>query len=66
MPPRTTVRWIQEHARVSQPATQRAVDQLVEAGVLAPAGANRRNRVWVAEEVVAALDDFAARAGRRG
>lgn len=64
--PALTVRWIQEHARVSQPAAQRAVDQLVEAGVLAPAGANRRNRVWVAEEVVAALDDFAARAGRRG
>ncbi len=27
---------------------------------------NRRNRVWVASEVIAALDGFAARTGRRG
>lgn len=64
--PAVTVRYVQEHAQVSQPAAQRAVDQLLEAGVLTPAGANRRNRVWVAEEVVAALDGFAARLGRRG
>lgn len=63
--PAVTVRWVQEHARVSQPAAQRAVDQLLEAGVLTPAGANRRNRVWVAEDVITALDDFAARLGRR-
>ncbi|MFF0990929.1 hypothetical protein [Kocuria nitroreducens] len=59
------VGWVQDQARVSQPAAQRAVDQLLEAGGLTPASANRRNRVWVAEDVITALDDFAARLGRR-
>jgi Fic family protein len=64
--PAVTIRFIQEATGVSQPAAQNAVDQLVTAGVLAPASENRRNRVWVATEIIAALDDFAARAGRRG
>lgn len=63
--PAITIRFIQEATGVSQPAAQNAVDQLVTAGVLAPASENRRNRVWVATEVIAALDDFAARTGRR-
>lgn len=63
--PAITVRFVQEHAAVSQPTAQHAVDQLLDAGVVTPATAGRRNRVWVAEEVVSALDDFAARA-RRG
>ena len=63
--PAVTVRWVQDHARVSQPAAQRAIDQLLAAGVLTPASANRRNRVWIAEDVITALDDFAARLGRR-
>jgi Fic family protein len=63
--PAVTVRYVQEHADVSQPAAQRAIDQLMAAGVLTPASQNRRNRVWVADEVITALDDFAARAGRR-
>lgn len=64
--PAVTIRFIQEATGVSQPAAQNAVDQLVAAGVLAPASENRRNRVWVAPEVITALDDFAARVGRRG
>jgi Fic family protein len=64
--PAVTVRFIQEAAGVSQPTSQNAIDQLVTAGVLTPAGANRRNRVWIATDVIAALDDFAARVGRRG
>lgn len=64
--PAVTIRFIQDSAAVSQPAAQNAVDQLVTARVLAPASENRRNRVWVANEVIAALDGFAARAGRRG
>jgi len=64
--PAVTIKFIQHSTGVSQPAAQNAVDQLVAAGVLAPASANRRNRVWVASEVIGALDDFAARAGRRG
>lgn len=63
--PAVSIRFIQNSTGVSQPAAQNAVDQLVTAGVLAPAGENRRNRVWVAKAVVAALDDFAARAGPR-
>jgi Fic family protein len=64
--PAVTVRFVQEATEVSQPAAQNAVDQLVEAGALTPAGANRRNRVWVADGVIAALDEFAARVWRRG
>lgn len=64
--PAVTIRFIQESTRVSQPAAQNAVDQLVTAGVLTPSSQNRRNRVWIAPDVIAALDDFAARAGRRG
>lgn len=64
--PAVTVRFIQDSTGVSQPAAQNAVDQLVTAEVLTPASENRRNRVWVANEVITALDDFAARAGRRG
>jgi Fic family protein len=64
--PAVTIRFIQNSTAVSQPAAQNAVDQLVTAGVLAPASENRRNRVWVATEVIAALDGFAARTGRRG
>jgi hypothetical protein len=64
--PAVTIRFIQESTGVSQPAAQNAVDRLVTAGVLAPTSQNRRNRVWVASEVISALDDFAARAGRRG
>ncbi|MFW3386041.1 UNVERIFIED_CONTAM: Fic family protein [Kocuria sp. CPCC 205274] len=63
--PAITVRWVQDHAGVSQPAAQRAVDQLLEAGIVTPSSANRRNRVWIAEDVITALDDFAARLGRR-
>jgi Fic family protein len=64
--PAVTVKYVQDHARVSQPAAQRAVDHLVAAEILAPASQNRRNRIWVATEVLDALDDFAERAGRRG
>jgi ribosomal protein S25 len=56
---------VQERTGVSQPAAARAIAQLVEAGVLTPSNANRRNRVWIAPEVIRSLDDFSARAGRR-
>ena len=50
---------------ISVTAAQTAIDQMVAAEVLALANANRRNRVWVAREVLDALDEFAKRAGRR-
>ena len=43
----------------------RAIAPLVEAGVLVEFTGFRRNRMWQAVEVTAALDDFAARAMRR-
>jgi Fic family protein len=45
--------------------TQRVIAALVDAGVLTEFTGFRRNRMWQATEVLAALDDFAARAGRR-
>ncbi|WP_331282942.1 Fic family protein [Kineosporia mesophila] len=64
--PAITVKFVQEQVGVSAPAAQNAVDQLVGAGVISPVSANRRNRVWLADEVITALDEFADRAGRRG
>ena len=43
----------------------RAIDQAVTAGLLAEMTGYRRNRLWQATDVLTALDDFAARAGRR-
>ena len=43
----------------------RAIAPLVEAGVLTEFTGFKRNRMWQAREVLTALDDFAARAGRR-
>jgi len=50
---------------VAPPTAFRALDALVERGVLKSANSKRRNRIWLAEPVLLALDDFAARAGRR-
>ncbi|MGH3674653.1 MAG: Fic family protein [Mycobacterium sp.] len=44
----------------------RAVDPLVEAGVLTEFTGFARNRMWQSSEVLTVLDAFAARAGRRG
>ena len=38
---------------------------LTEAGILIETTNRARNRIWRAPEVLAALDDFAERAGRR-
>lgn len=51
---------------VAAPTAFRALNALVERGVLKAANSQRRNRIWLAEPVLTALDDFAARAGRRG
>jgi len=44
----------------------RPINALVDAGVLREFTGFRRNRMWQSSEVITALDDFAARAGRRG
>ena len=50
---------------VAPPTAFRALDALVERGVLKGANSQRRNRVWLADSILNALDDFGARAGRR-
>jgi Fic family protein len=49
----------------SQPAVRNAIDELVRRGVLKAANSKRRNRIWVNDGVIEALDAFAARSGRR-
>ena len=56
---------VQSQFGVSQQAAGVAIGRLVDAGILAPASASRRNRRWVATDVIDALDAFAKRAGRR-
>ena len=51
---------------VSDVAAQRAIDRLVDVGVLRSAGHRLRNRVWQADDVLRALDDFAAQIKRGG
>ena len=50
---------------VSQRRADRSIETLVNAGVLTEVSGNYRNRKWVSNEVLDALDDFAGRAGRR-
>lgn len=50
----------------SAPPVHGALDQLADAGILSDLTGTSRNRVWVADEVIAILDAFAERAGRRG
>lgn len=44
---------------VSEIAAQRAIDKLAEADVLHQTSKGRRNRVWQADDILAALDHFA-------
>ena len=57
---------VQTATGVALSAAQRAIEQLVSAGIVEPVGAGRRNRVWLAQEVIDALDAFAERVSRRG
>lgn len=50
---------------VSTVNAQVAINRLVDAGILTQITAGRRNRLWVANDVVHVLDEFAARATRR-
>ncbi len=64
--PAIDVAYVRNVTGVALSAAQRAVEQLVEAEILQPIGEGRRNRTWIAPEVVDALDAFAERVGRRG
>ena len=50
---------------ISADNAMRPIAPLVEAGVLTEFTGFARNRMWQSREVLSALDDFAARAGRR-
>lgn len=63
--PAMGIQHIQQALGVALSAAQRAADQLSRDGILELVGAGRRNRIWIAPEVITALDAFAARAGRR-
>ncbi|WGW12185.1 Fic family protein [Saxibacter everestensis] len=57
--------WVASHLGVSWVAAQRAITQLADAGILVATSKQARNRTWECREVLQALDDFSARAGRR-
>jgi Fic family protein len=63
--PALTPAVVVDHLGVSLTAARNALDQGVDAGILTMANDKKRNRVWLAPEVLDLLDDFAARAGRR-
>ncbi len=50
---------------ISTVNAQVAIDRLVDADILTQITDGRRNRIWLAKDVVRVLDEFAARAKRR-
>ncbi|MDR1214949.1 MAG: Fic family protein [Propionibacteriaceae bacterium] len=64
--PAVNVAHVESATGVALSAAQRAVEQLEEAEILQRTSGNQRNRVWIAQDVIDALDAFAERVGRRG
>ena len=56
---------LQRELDSTSPAIYRAIDRLLDAGVLVEVTGRLRNQAWVAPQILASLDQFAARAGRR-
>lgn len=63
--PAITIAWVQEQLGVSNTAARRAVDQLTAAGIITETTDRRRDRVFIARDVIDILEEFAVRAGRR-
>ncbi|MFJ5956127.1 Fic family protein [Paenarthrobacter sp. NPDC092416] len=63
--PAITAEMAAEYTGVSPATAYRAVQRLEAVGILTPAGKVRGVSAWIAGDIIAALDDFAARAGRR-
>jgi Fic family protein len=63
--PVVNARLVAEELGIDVGNVHRYVEPLLDAGILGQATDARRNQVWRAAEVLAALDAFAARAGRR-
>jgi hypothetical protein len=57
---------VERELNVTPANASRALLQLASAGVTKEFSDKKRNRLWQAPEVLSALDEFAARAGRRG
>ena len=57
---------IQQELDVPAMTANRAIEALVDGRILTKISGNYRDRKWAANEVLTALDAFAARAGRRG
>ena len=66
--PAVTSRVVQQRTGVSQPAADRALRQLADAGIVTAKNEHGRDRkrdvVWRSDEVIRALDEFAERARR--
>jgi Fic family protein len=66
--PAVTSRLLQERTGASQPAVDRALRQLSEAGIVTSRNEHGRDRrrdvVWRSDEVIIALDEFGERARR--
>ncbi|WP_033373966.1 Fic family protein [Glaciibacter superstes] len=63
--PVVNTKTVAAELEISDVAAQSAIDKLVDAGVLTKISAGRRNRIWQAPEILAALDAFGRRARRR-
>lgn len=63
--PVVNMRVVTEQFGISASAGARAIDQLVQAGLLEQVGGERRNRKWAAVDILQALDGFSARSLRR-
>ncbi len=57
-------RMVQAELEIRQQVADRAIETLVEAGVLHPVTGASRNRRWIATDVTDAMDRFASRAGQ--
>lgn len=57
---------IQQELEVPAMTANRAIEAVVDGRILTKVSGNYRDRKWAANEVLAALDAFATRAGRRG
>ncbi|WP_081745014.1 Fic family protein [Arthrobacter sp. H14] len=63
--PAVTADMVAAETGVSTATAYRTVERLVELEILKPAGSVKGSKVWVAPDIVEALDAFAIRAGRR-
>jgi Fic family protein len=63
--PAISVGYLERQLGVSNTAARRAVEQAVSAGILAESSDRKRDRIFVASEIIDILDEFVERAGRR-